>query len=132
MKQLTPKEFYDEVFKGIMRHDEVTFQFAEEYAKYLNRRNFMDFSEKTQDSRKTAKEFLDDWVENSESYVPGKYIHPFDVSDIMDAYAGHYCRPFVQALSDLCDVQNGPPLAKYEKDWKDVMERAKKLINEHY
>ena len=32
-------------------------------------------------------------------------------------------------LGRLMDVQNGPPLPKYEKEWAEVMENAWKLLD---
>lgn len=31
-------------------------------------------------------------------------------------------------LRDLYDLQNGPPLIKYEKEWKEVMSKAEYIL----
>lgn len=31
-------------------------------------------------------------------------------------------------LEDLVDLQNGPPLLRYEKEWLEVMDRAEKIL----
>lgn len=46
MKRLTPREFYDEVFKGIMRHDDITFEFAKAYADYCEESAWVDVNER--------------------------------------------------------------------------------------
>lgn len=37
-------------------------------------------------------------------------------------------RDLADVLQDLCDVQNGPPLPKYEAAWSDTMELAERLL----
>lgn len=40
--------------------------------------------------------------------------------------------PFIQEvldiLEDLVDLQQGPPLLRYEKEWMEVMHRAEKIL----
>ncbi len=36
--------------------------------------------------------------------------------------------PLGEALSDIYDVQNGPPLLKYEAEWMDAMRRSAKIL----
>ena len=38
-------------------------------------------------------------------------------------------REAIEALQALHDVQNGPPLIKYEKDWNEAMELAQKVLS---
>ena len=35
-----------------------------------------------------------------------------------------------RVLEELCDLQNGPPLVKYEEDWTRVMAEARALLGE--
>ncbi len=39
-------------------------------------------------------------------------------------------KQLLEALRNLHDEQNGPPLLKYEKDWRAAMDRAKWLLKE--
>lgn len=34
----------------------------------------------------------------------------------------------LDVLEDLVDLQNGPPLLRYEKKWLEVMDRAEKIL----
>lgn len=36
---------------------------------------------------------------------------------------------FAECLQRLADLQNGPPLIKYEKDWSETMEEAQRLLD---
>ena len=70
----------------------------------------------------------------------GGYVwNPRDVADAQHAKtAAHYeakvreleqsNRDLADVLQDLCDVQNGPPLPKYEAAWSDTMELAERLL----
>lgn len=50
MKRLTPKEFYDEVFNGIMRHDDMTFDFAKAYADHCEESAWVSVEERLPDN----------------------------------------------------------------------------------
>lgn len=49
----------------------------------------------------------------------GKRIGKSELGDALDA------------LRQLYDVQNGPPLIKYEKDWTEAMELTKTILQKH-
>jgi hypothetical protein len=37
----------------------------------------------------------------------------------------------IELLRDLADIQNGPPLATYEKQWNEIMEKVYTFLNKY-
>jgi hypothetical protein len=48
----------------------------------------------------------------------------------MDEYASTLNRELKEALNDLVDIQNGPPLETHKDQWNEIMERCYKLLSE--
>lgn len=57
--------------------------------------------------------------------VAGKYIELENVKDDTEML-----KRAVAILSDLYDLQNGPPLVQYREQWEEVMARADKFLTE--
>ena len=67
-------------------------------------------------------------------HIPARPDQDFDLllgelivrfNELTDAYKYD---EVIEALQALHDVQNGPPLIKYEKDWNEAMELAQKVL----
>lgn len=76
------------------------------------------------------------WSPRHQTFINSDGDHfPPDQVEWLDESPGSDNVEFGEALRilrDLADIQNGPPLIKWEKQWTEIMKEAYEFLNKHY
>jgi len=71
----------------------------------------------------------EDWL-NTLTCIDLHRIQKNLIISVMEAYASEKVEKLRNALETLRDLQNGPPLVKYETEWKKCMDRVAQALTD--